>query len=384
MEEPYQSIQSIGEAAQALLSGPETPAEYQFSQAQVLQDRLVEIKSGDHALPVEWEQYLANTEMVLYRIQADTRPKLDRQTASQLTLQNQATRNRHQSNEDDMIRSLRYEKKQRFKIITITAGAIGFILLVAAIIGIYQWQILSSDEGWFHDVSLKRWSVLEKRIHFGKSIETRKHNGLTAFLIMADEGTLEDLQKLASLGADINASDDSGKTALHYAAAAGHGDSVEWLISQGIDVNIKDHSGATPLHYFFQKAVGNRQSLNTFQLLLSQGAATDTANKEESLLMAATLWVRGAYFEKPTDILAAVIEQGADVNYIGNNGSTALKNALAKYLPDTPKPAILVDTDPVVRLLMEAGAEYKGENLSVYDNLDDSDSKKIRFLPGLD
>ncbi len=383
MEEPYHSIQNIGEATEQLAANTDAPANEQFSEAQLLLNQLFQIKSGTDALSVDWQQYIAGVEITLQRIQAETRSRLNRHDAAQIFIKTQADLGRGKVELEESERSARYQSKEKIKLRTLTAAAVAFILLIITAIGIYQWTVFSSDEGWFHDISLKRWAVIEKRMSFGKSIETKDHNGLTGFLYLARTGSLADLKQMQKLGADIHATDNAGRGALHYAAAATNPDAVEWLISEGIDPNVEDHTGTTPLHYFFMKAPGTQIGINTYQLLLSKGARTDTANDEESLFMAAVLWVRGSFDQKPAVILNELISKGADVNYQGINGSTALKNALARYLPKTPKPASLLASDPVVKLLVDSGATFEDESLTLSDDLDETDAARIDFIQGL-
>jgi len=221
-------------------------------------------------------------------------------------------------------------------------------------------------------------------MRFGKSVETKDHKGMTGFLYLARTGTLDDLKKMKALGADLHARDKAGLTSLHHAAANANRDAVAWLTSEGLDVNVTDNAGTTPLHYFFIKAPGTSFGLATYRYLLDQGAQANVSNDEESLLMAAILWVRGgAFAEKPADILKELIEKGADVNHRGQHGSTALNNALIKYLPQTPKPISLIDNDPIVKLLLESGATHEDQAFSLTDELENSGEQRIEFSPSL-
>ncbi|MEM6883519.1 MAG: ankyrin repeat domain-containing protein [Verrucomicrobiota bacterium] len=384
MEEPYRTIQDIGQATERLAADHEASPDQKFAEAQKQLNRLANVKFGNFSVPVDWEQYIASAEVTLHHIQAEVRPQLDRNQATQIAIKTQAELNWDKVSASEVSRDQQRQRKHKLKMRTVTTVAVLFILCLVGFVGFYQWSVLTSNEGWFHDLSKKRWAFLEKRMRFGKSIETQDHMGMTGFLYLARTGAIEDLKKMQQLGADIHAQDNAGRTAMHHAAANANSLSVEWLVAQGLNINATDKAGTTPLHYFFQKAPGTPSGINTLQYLLAQGAKTDVANDSESLLMAAVLWVRGGAFdEKPAEIIQQLIDKGAKVNHRGANGSTALDNAMVKYLPKTPNPAILTRSDPVIKILLDNGATYEEQSLSLFDDLGSDEEQRIEFSPGL-
>lgn len=384
MQDPYSTLQEIGERSQRLAANTDKPSGLIFSEAQKLLTQLSEVKSDFPALPPEWEQFVSGVEADLHHIQAESRRKSDKNQAGQIFIPPRAEHNRDQTERQENSRRIKRERKEKLKLLSLTATPAICIIALLGAIAVYQWAMLNSDEVWFHDLSKKRWGIIEKRISFGKSIETKDHNGMTGFLHLARTGTLQDLKKMQELGANVKALDHKGRSALHHAAANSNRSAVEWLITQGIDVNQPDHDGTTPLHYFFQKATGTSFSLDTYNSLLEHGARVDTSNNEESLLMAAVLWVRGGAFgERPADILQELIDRGADVNYQGKHGSTALNNALVRYLPENPNPAAVAVNDPVVRILLDAGAVYQKDGLLLSGEMDQPLDDRLEFMPGL-
>lgn len=254
MEEPYRTIQEIGQAAERLASDTTTPAEEKFAAAQKWIHQLADIKFRNKTIPVEWEQYIAGVDTSLHQILAEVRPKVNRHHAAQISIESRTDLGWEKMEAEQERRQKKYERREKFKVGIRTGLAIGLITFILVEIFVYQWLVLSSNEGWFHDISKKRWQVIEKRMNFGKSIETKDHNGMTGLLYLARTGSLDDIQALHRMGADIHATDNTGKTALHHAAANANRLAIEWLIAEGLDVNKADNSGTTPLHYFFSKS----------------------------------------------------------------------------------------------------------------------------------
>ncbi|MEM1158157.1 MAG: ankyrin repeat domain-containing protein [Verrucomicrobiota bacterium] len=384
MEDPYRKIRKIGQATEKLAADNNAAPDRIFAESQKRLNELADIELEHASITVEWEQYMSSVRTTLHHMQAKARPQIDRHLAAQITIQTQAELGRDKVKEQEDLRRRRRARKKKIKLAIITASVVISVLSCIGMLIFYQWSVLNSNEGWFHDLSQKNWTSIEKRMRLGRSVETADHMGMTGLLYLARTGTLEDLKQMQQLGANLYVKDNSGRTALHHAAANADHKSVEWLISQGIDVNVKDVTGTTPLHYFFLKAPGSRYGLETYHTLLGKGARTDTFNQEESLLMAAVLWVRGGAFdERPADILQVLIDKGANVNHRGLNGASALDSALVKYLPETPKPLSLFDSDPVVKVLLKNGATQEDQNLLLTEELQYEEEQRIEFAPGL-
>ena len=76
--------------------------------------------------------------------------------------------------------------------------------------------------------------------HARESAELREH---------AMHGSLELVQKYASLGGDVHSREtSSGRTALHKAAFWGHDHICAWLVAKGVDVSARDYYGDTAIH----------------------------------------------------------------------------------------------------------------------------------------
>ena len=66
-------------------------------------------------------------------------------------------------------------------------------------------------------------------------------------LIAADNGNLNEVQRLVSSGVNVNAKDNDGKTALIEASESGFTIIVKYLIENGANVNEKDRDGDSAL-----------------------------------------------------------------------------------------------------------------------------------------
>lgn len=380
MDSQYQDLQCIGEEASLWLDKDSGAPEERFFELQLLFERLIEIKATT-SLPADWSEYLEGVEGAIHEAIQSLREQISPQTATQLNIKVQAERARHRYSEAEMARKLRYSEKNRHKLLLLTSLLIFLVFLVAVGIGWYQWKLFMSNEGWFYDIRAERWERVDRRLSFGKSIETYDSAGRTALIISAARGKLSAVHKLVERGADLQAVDHQGMGVLHYAAASDNPDLVNWLLEAGLDANARSQSGTTPLHQVFREGPGSRESLEIMTILIGAGADEKAVDDEESVLMSAVLWVRGAYYERPLEALKVLIEGGADVNYRNSKGATPLSHALVKYLPDEPNPKRISEMDPLIRLLLENGAKRSGEEIGIGRGVEDPD--RLEFLPSV-
>lgn len=115
--------------------------------------------------------------------------------------------------------------------------------------------------------------------------------------------------KLIASGADVNGKVAyDGSTALHSAAMAARAGTVTLLVENGADVNIQDGKGMTPLHFLIA-------------VQLSRGwAPAQSAMK--SAFPGDDVLPHGEENFKET--VATLIEAGADINAVDNNGRTLI------------------------------------------------------------
>ncbi len=142
--------------------------------------------------------------------------------------------------------------------------------------------------------------------------------GCTPLHHAAEQGKREICEILLDHGVDINAQSGSGQTALNMANPF----VAETLLARGADPNIPDLQGTAPLH----KAVRSG-NLELARLLLQKGAdpnlKTAEGNGATPLLIAADLL-------DSEDIIALLLDSGADPNCRGNYDRTPLHYAAKK------------------------------------------------------
>jgi ankyrin repeat protein len=118
-------------------------------------------------------------------------------------------------------------------------------------------------------------------------------------------GHLEIAEILISRGADLDAEDSDYSTPLYLAAEEGHPKVVEFLISKGAEVNVKSSWwGYTPLHRAAWGPVTMRKHLG--------GRTVSEADLNENYL----------------EIVGMLLEKGAKVDVLDNDGKTPLDQAI--------------------------------------------------------
>jgi ankyrin repeat protein len=169
------------------------------------------------------------------------------------------------------------------------------------------------------------------------SVDAAPPPSSTQLVEAVKHGDADVVAQLLAQGADANAVESDGTSALHWAVHRDNPALVKLLIAAGADVTAANRYGVTPL-----KLASINRNAATAEILLEAGADANTTSAEgETVLMAA------ARTGNP-DLVRVLIARGADVNATEKwRGQTALMWAISeKHLP-------------VVRLLLDAGAEVK-------------------------
>lgn len=147
----------------------------------------------------------------------------------------------------------------------------------------------------------------------------------------------EDFARCLDQGADVFARDDNfpfandgGYTVLHHATANEDPSIIALLVDAGADLEARnDRWGYTPLH----SAIGNR-NLAAVTALLDAGAdiEADAGDIWGTPLISATRWISGIPGEHNRAMIAiidALLEAGAAVNAVDEDGDSPLLNVLA-------------------------------------------------------
>ena len=190
-----------------------------------------------------------------------------------------------------------------------------------------------------------------------------ERKGTRALHLAAENGRLENIQKLLEHEAKVDARDDSGKTALHSAVDCDQAEAVEALMAAKSDINAQDHDSRTPVYiaayYGYTKSLktllqyepdisitsdgwtplhAGADNLEITKLLVKAGANPNAPKPDRwTPLHLATCW------NKPR-IVEFLLENKGDPTLITDDASTTLHLAVGEHSVD------------MVRALLEYGA----------------------------
>lgn len=166
--------------------------------------------------------------------------------------------------------------------------------------------------------------ALEQLLAKGTDIEARDASGSTALLVATRENQVNAARVLMDAGADVNAKDRINDSAYLYAGARGHLDILKMTLAHGADLQSTNRYGGTALI-----PAAERGHVETVQTLIEAGVAVDHVNKLgwTALLEAIILGDGG---ERHQQIVAHLLQAGADPNLADREGVTPLQHARAR------------------------------------------------------
>lgn len=192
-------------------------------------------------------------------------------------------------------------------------------------------------------------------IEHNSDINVKNKDGKNMIMIACEKGNEEMFNLLIENNADINEKSSWGASALIYASEKGNINIMKYLIDNGIDVNGKaDDNGDTPLLW----AVTGENPYESSKLLIENGAdinATNDSGVAPATILAAStpkvvklLKDNGADLDTKfldyyppiaiaagagnLEIVKALVENGADVNYYPNDiNYTAIFHAIDQH-----------------------------------------------------
>ena len=152
----------------------------------------------------------------------------------------------------------------------------------------------------------------------GADVSITDDGGFTPLHLAAVRGHVDVCRYLVDKGADVRITDDGGFTPLHWAAISGHVDVCRVLVHSGADVKVADSSAWTPLHY-----VAFHGRANVCRYLT--GECNVDVNTTDQYGRSPLHW---AASNGHADVCRALIQAGATVNSIDNDGVTPLDLAI--------------------------------------------------------
>lgn len=199
----------------------------------------------------------------------------------------------------------------------------------------------TDESGFFEAASDGNTDAIGLYLQSNMSVNQKDEYGRTAVYAAALNGRVKAVKYLILNGADINVRDEDLKTPLFAAIEGKSFEISKILIDAGSSIRITDTEGKTPLHY----AILNNQ-LHTAQYILSGYCEV---NAVDDLGNTPLFYAAGGN----VNLIQALINAGADQNYLNSDGRTALHEAVIRR------------NIAVINYLIENGA-----NLNIKDNFD--------------
>jgi ankyrin repeat protein len=189
-------------------------------------------------------------------------------------------------------------------------------------------------------------TLTKKLLAAGGDPNVALNSGETPLMLAARDGRVDTVHALLEGGADPSAKEKNGaQTALMWAIAGRHSAVTKELVQYKADVNARSKGGSTALMF------AARGDVESTRILLAAGADPNIKIPDwggTALSIASTMG--------QAEIVEALLNKGADINYRDNNSFTALHSAVrdSEYGEDPAQKARAVET---VKVLLAHGAD---------------------------
>jgi hypothetical protein len=349
-------VQYLAEEFETLHRMPVDPIDHYYRLC-IVQHDLQEVMAEEwETLTPEWQQYVRDfketTDATCCQMEETLTPK-QMARADFLYRAVLARREHEESSEQQSVvrmkRELRIDRAKLTSVIIL----FGILLLATLIVGR---SLYLADTNYFEVVRSGDLSALRPRILLGKSVDSVDNYDRTALHHAAEMGHTRVVEFLLAEGADVSLLDLNNRSALHDAASSGSTEIVKRLIEAGAEVDQRSEQNLTPLMELMRQGHDYATTRETAQVLLDAGANVNASDGNNSVLTYAIVQAREIYANKALALSEFLVESGADVGFIGDNQTTALSNALLKYLPRRVDPNSVTDSDPLIAYLIEQGA----------------------------
>jgi cytochrome c len=191
---------------------------------------------------------------------------------------------------------------------------------------------------------------------------------MTPLTAAAKEGDIAMISKLLNEGAKIDESNSAkwSGAPLYWSLFNCKYEAAELLINKGANVNLADSFGTAPL---YMAVCCENVDLSLIELLIQKGADLDHKNTPEGLTS-----LHYAISSKSDDVARLLIEKGANVNALAEDGTSPLILAVKK------------DSLFIAKLLLDKGADvdwhdfHKKNAMSYADSFFKKKKKMIELL----
>jgi ankyrin repeat protein len=176
-------------------------------------------------------------------------------------------------------------------------------------------------------------------------INNRDTGSATPLMWAARRGDAQSLKLLLEYGADPNITSSCRCTALHYAVGHGNESCIRLLLEYGASPSAVDSRGNQPLHYL-SSPIHYEPQAGKIDALVQHGADVN-ARATDGITPLAALFRSYKAHAASVDIARHLIEIGADVDIVDNEGVSSVPFTIAQ------------DNAPMLRYLLDIGVELR-------------------------
>lgn len=177
----------------------------------------------------------------------------------------------------------------------------------------------------------------------GYSWRVREYNRRCELIFAIERGDAERARQLIVAGADINQQDRNGRTPLHVAIEANQPEVFDLLLQHKARMDMHDKDGSSVVHDAVMVA-----DVTWLQKLLQHGANPNEPNLGNRFSPNSTPIFYALSYEN-TPAVTELVNAGADVNHVNDEGKIPLFIAVAKKLFRAMIVMINAGGDPSVR-----------------------------------